>query len=179
MGVEKFERKEKYSEKDLEELFEEAAKRGAVLAILHFAVQGPNKEAVKNALVDFTAKLTVEKGVLYCRGEIEEAIETAIEKENVYSTFSEVKILAEKFEVLLKIALKYGPGAVEILKPRKIVLETDEAQALLLDASEAIQEYARFVMEKIMGKEEFTRFAEHLKKRQESGKKMLEESEKT
>lgn len=168
--IDEIEKKQDKSEKDLDILFEEACKRGAILSIVHFDAFGKEKELIKNALVEFLATLSNEKGILYCKGTIEEPIESS----EGFSTYAEVKLLSENFGYLLHVCIKYAPSAVQILMPSKIVLEIDAAQNLLLDASLLSQEYSKYFVEKIMSKEDFQKFQEILKKRAEEGKKMLE-----
>ncbi len=163
----------KYSEADLEGLFEKAVQRGAVLAILHFDAHGKDAEAVKNSLVEFVGRLSKEKGIIYCRGEVEAAIESG----DLYSSCAEVKTLAETFNDLVSVSLKYGPIAVELLKPEKIVLPLDEAQNLLVDASMVSQEYAKFIYEKTLKGEELDRFHKQLAARAEFGKKLLKKND--
>lgn len=159
------------SEEELEELFEKACRQGAVLCMLHFDAHGPDKKAVEDSLVGFVARLTKERGVLYCKGEVEEAIES----EQLYSSCTEVKVLTESYEDLLNVALRYGPIAVEILQPQKgITLNTEEAQGCLLDASQVAQDYTNYVMEKLMKKDDFEKFQENLKRRAEFGAHLRE-----
>ncbi|MBI5060762.1 MAG: hypothetical protein HZB67_00430 [Candidatus Aenigmarchaeota archaeon] len=165
--------KKEVSEGELNELFEEAVKRGAVLAQLHFDAYGEDKDAVKDALVEFVGRISNERGVLYCVGEIKDVIE----RKGQFSTYSEVKLLAADFESLLNISLKYGPVAVEILKPHKIELTVDQAQGLLLTASSTTQDYVSFLLQRVMKPEDFQKLQEHLKWRVEYGKKMVEGSE--
>ncbi|MFQ5406015.1 MAG: hypothetical protein ACE5DI_02545 [Candidatus Micrarchaeia archaeon] len=163
------EKKDEMDGEKLEALFEEASKEGAILAVLHFDAHGPDEEKVKSLLVEFMGKLTKEKGVLYCRAEIEKAISS----DNVYSSFSEVKIMTENFQHLLNAVLKYSPIAVEILKPKKIVLTLSEAQASLLDASQMAQDFSNYVLQNVMKKDQIERFDEHMKRRAEFGKTLL------
>ncbi len=82
----------KYTERELDELFDKATKRGAVLATLHFDSHGKDAEAVRSSLVEFVARLTKEKGVLYCKGKVEAAVETG----GLYSSCAEVTMLTDK-----------------------------------------------------------------------------------
>jgi len=165
---------EKVSEEELEELFEKACKEGAVLTLLHFDAHGPDKKAVEDSLIEFVARLTKERGVLYCRGEVEEAIE----RETLYSSCTEVKMLAETFQDLLNVVLRYGPIAVEIIEPKKIELSVESAQSCLLDASQVAQDYSNYIMERLMKKEDFEKFQEHLKRRAEFGSRLKENATK-
>ena len=162
----------KYSDADLEALVEKATSRGAVLSVVHFDAHGKDAEAVKNSLVELVAKLSKEKGMIYCRGQVEEALES----ENLYSSCAEVKVLVGGFNDLVNVALKYGPIAVEIVKPNKITLPLDEAQNIIVDASKISQEYAKFILEKTLSGEELQRFQKQLVARAEFGKKLLEKA---
>jgi len=161
----------KYSERDLDELFDKAAKRGAVLSTLHFDSHGKDAGAVKNSLIDFIARLSKEKGVLYCRGEVEAAIESG----DLYSSCAEVRLLTDNYANLVNVSLKYGPIAVEILKPDKIVLTLDEAQNVIVDASNISQDYAKYIYEKTLTGEDLRLFHEKIAARAELGRKILEE----
>lgn len=164
----------KYSEKEVEELFEKATReKGAVLALLHFDAHGKDEETVRNSLIDFVDRMTKEKGVVYCKGEIGEVLKKSDES---YSTYAEVKVLVASFSDLLNLSLKYGPVAVEILSPSEIRLELDEAHALLLDASRSTQDYVEYIMKKVLKPEDFAKFREQLKYRAEVGKKLMEKS---
>ena len=160
-----------YSQKDVEKLIEDATKVGAVRAVLYFDAQGTDKEALQNSLVEFIGRLTKEKGVLYCSGEIAGAVES---KEGNYSTYSEVQILTKNFSALHNIALTYGPVSVEIIKPVEIKLNLDEAQAVLLDASQTSHDFVKYIMEKTLKPEDKAKYAERLKRRAEIGKELLE-----
>ncbi|MBI5035912.1 hypothetical protein HZC09_01075 [Candidatus Micrarchaeota archaeon] len=178
-----FDNKERYSgkvsEKDLEELFGEASKHGAVLALMYFDAHGPSKEGVENSLVDFVGKISKEKGVLYCKGEVLRALERQAEEglsDNMrYSCSTEIKILANSFNTLLGLCLRFGPLGVEILKPSELNLNLEEAQSLLLDASQSTQDYVSYIMDKTMTREEKAGLQEHLKRRADVAKQLRED----
>ncbi len=67
-----------YSEQELERLFAEAGKKGAILALLHFDAYGKDKEVIQGALIDLVSRVTKEPGVIYCRGEVEEVLEKEV-----------------------------------------------------------------------------------------------------
>ncbi len=161
-------------EKKLEDLFKQAVQRGAVLALYHFDAHGKDPEAVKNTLIEFVSRLSAEQGVLYCKGEIE----AAIEREGMFSCASEVKILAENLNVLLNLALRYGPIAIEVLEPPEIRLDVQEIQNLLLDASQTSQDYANYILEKLMKPEDYVVLQQKLARRAELGKQLKEKHEK-
>lgn len=168
--------KDKYADADeekLEELIGKACKQGAVYALMHFDAHGSEETAVRDSLVDFIARLTKEKGVVYCKGEIE----TAMEKDGMYSSFAEVTVLGEHFNALLNLCLKYGPVAVEILKPKELRLTVEEAQSLLLDAAQATQEYSQYILEKTLSADDLRTLQQRVKRRTELGERFRKKAE--
>ncbi|HLD75402.1 MAG TPA: hypothetical protein VI874_00155, partial [Candidatus Norongarragalinales archaeon] len=92
------------SEEQLEELLEEATKHGAILSLLYFDAHGPSKEGVENSLIDFVGKLSKEKGVLYCKGEVFQALsvpDATLSPALKFSCSTQVKLLTQNFSVLL------------------------------------------------------------------------------
>jgi len=167
--MEKF---EKASAQDLERLFDEACRKGAVLSLFHFDAHGSSEDEVSGVMVDFIGRMTNERGILYCKGEIE----PPLEKEGKWSTIAEVKVLSNNLSALLNLAFKYSPIAVEMLKPNEIRLTLEEAQSLVLDASGTAQEYAQYVLEKTMTGDDLKRFRERMKWRAERGREILEKA---
>jgi len=167
---------EKPSQKDVEKLMEEAIKVGAVKAVLYFDAQGTDKEALQNTLIDLVSRLTKEKGVLYCTGEIAGAVEA--NEKGVYSTYGEVNILTKTFADLHNIALTYGPISIEIIEPREVKLGLEEAQTVLLDASQSSQDFVKYIMEKTLKPEEREKYLEQVKRRAELGKALREQARK-
>ncbi|MEM3399534.1 MAG: hypothetical protein QXP42_01755 [Candidatus Micrarchaeia archaeon] len=157
-------------EEDVEKLTDETIRDGGVLALLYFDVHGSDAEQIKNMLVDLIARITKANGVVYVRGEIDEALK--IEGEHI--TSAEVSVLTKDFSSLVGVCLEYAPFGVEVLRPERIVLNLGEAQSLLLNVSQVSQEYAKFVLSKIMNAEERKKFEENLKKRAELGKMLRE-----
>ncbi|MGC9113747.1 MAG: hypothetical protein ACP5IG_01490 [Candidatus Micrarchaeia archaeon] len=162
-----------YSEEDLAELIDKTTKVGAVLATFYFDAQGNDEKELQNSLVDFVSRITNEKGVLYCTGQIEPVVKTSNEK-TPFSTFAEVSILAKNFNVLVNLALVYGPIAVEIVKPKEVRLDAQEAQAILLDASQNSQDFVKYIMEKTLQPTDRQAFSEKLRKRAELGARLRE-----
>lgn len=152
------------------ELLEKSVEKGAILAHLSFDTVGNTEEIVKNTLIDFIARLTKEDGVLYCKGEVHEVLK----QDDMFSGYAEVKILTESFNGLINIAIKYGPVTVEIIKPGEINLTLAEAQNIVLDASQAAQEFVNYIMQNIMVGEK----AEEFKKIMQAKSKMAEELQK-
>lgn len=168
------EEKKEYSEDDLEELFEKTTRHGAVLSLFHFDAHGEQEQSVRDLLVDLIARLSKEKGMLYCKGEVDEPLKP--EGAEFFSTCAEVKILAESFPVLSTLAFKYTPVAVEILRPKEIRMPLDEAQTCLLDASQISQDYTNYLLKSVMKPEDLEKFEEKLKLHRETGASLVKKA---
>jgi len=167
-------KQETKSEADLKILITEACKQGAVLTKLYFDAHGKDKEMVENALTEFVGRLSKHKGVLLAKGEIGRAIEG----EDMYSAFATVDLLAESFNDLVGVALKYAPIGLEIIEPKRISLTQDQAQGVLVDCSRVVQEYTHFITEKTMSTKDKVKLNEQLKRRADLAAKIRENSEK-
>ncbi|HLC47564.1 MAG TPA: hypothetical protein VJI13_00685 [Candidatus Norongarragalinales archaeon] len=167
------EQKKDFSEKDLEELFEKAGRMGAILALLHFDSYGRDKENVRASLVDLVSRINAEKGVIYCKGEIEEVLETEDEHGRGFSTYTEVKVLFSNFDIAVGTCLKYGPLTIEILEPNELKMNREQMQNTLLNASSISQQFTNYFMTKLLKKEDLEEFQSNLKKRVERGKELM------
>ncbi|MFH1106382.1 MAG: hypothetical protein V1787_00650 [Candidatus Micrarchaeota archaeon] len=166
-----------YTEAELNQLFRDAGKRGAVLALLHFDAYGRDKEVIRQAIVEMVSSVTREPGVIYAKGEVEEVREGKDKDGNTeFSTYTEVKVLFASLSRALSLCLKYAPVAVEILEPAELKLNAEEIQNIMLDASSISQQYTNFYMKKLLSKEELADFQDHLKKRAEEGRRLLEKA---
>ena len=121
-------------------------------------------------MVGFIGKLTREPGVIYAVGEIDKPIE----KEGMFSTWAEVKLLAQDFSTLVKISTQYSPIGIEILRPDEVKLTLGEAQSALLDISQTSQNFTRVIMERTLSDDERKDYAKKLGQRAELGKKLFE-----
>jgi hypothetical protein len=166
---------ENADEKKLDGLFKEASRYGAILALLHFDAHGKESNVVKDSLVDFVSRLTKEKGVLYCKGEIDEVLDNG---DGSFSSTAEVRVLTESFAKMLEVSMRYGPLAIEIIEPTEVKLNIQEMQDVLLSASALSKEYASYVVQKVWGPEELEKYKERLQKQTEEGRKKREEAEK-
>ncbi|MCX8174937.1 MAG: hypothetical protein N3E51_01915 [Candidatus Micrarchaeota archaeon] len=156
--------------KSVDELTDETIKAGGYLANLYFDLHSKSAEEVKALMVGFIGKLTKERGVVYAVGEIDQPQE----KDGIWSTWAEVKLLAEDFSTLVRLAAQYSPIGVEILRPDAVRLSNGEAQGILLDISQTSQNFTRLIMERVLSKEEAEQFRKKMQSRAELGRKILE-----
>jgi hypothetical protein len=157
-------------EKTVEQISDDAVKQGGYLANVYFDLHATTEEAVKSLMVGFIGKLTKEQGVIYAVGEIDKPME----KEGVFSTWAEVKMLTEDFPTLVRIASQYSPIGVEILRPDEVKLSLGEAQSTLLDVAQTSQNFTRLIMERVLSGEEKAEYGKKMAQRAELGRKLLE-----
>jgi hypothetical protein len=167
-------KKPEIDERKLKDMFRQAIERGAIEAILHFDAHGTKKEAVENAMIDMVARMNNEPGVLYCSGEIDQAIENL----DLYSCAAETRILAKNYNTLINLGIKYAPIAAEIRAPAKLVLTQEEAQSCILDVGQASQDFAKMFFEKIMKPEDLKQFNEQMAARTKLGEMLRNKAEK-
>lgn len=166
-----------YTEKEIEELFERAGKMGAILMLMHFDSYGKEKETVRAALVDLIGRISAEKGIIYCKGVVEDVLETDDEHGKSFSTYAEVKICAGSFDIAVGLALKFGPVTIEVLEPKELKMNVEQMQNALLNASSISQQYTNYFMTKLLKKEDLAQFQENLKKRVDKGLELMKQTE--
>lgn len=168
------EMKKQYSENDIEKLIEETTKHGAIYCDMYFDAHGENEKDVQAGLVEFITRLTAEKGVIYCKGQVLEAFSRPVNGTTIYSTSANVKLLCDNFNKLHDLCLRYSPVGLDIVMPRTIKLTLEEAHSLLLDASTSTTEYSRLILQRISKPEDLTKSEESFRRRAEIGKKLIE-----
>ena len=161
--------------KSVDQITNEAIADGGYLVKVYFDLHAGSAEEVKNLMVGFISKLTKEKGVIYAVGEIDEPLE----KGGVFSTWAEVKLLAEDFNTLARIAAQYSPIGIDILRPDRVILDLGAAQGLLLDIASTSQNFTRMIMERVLSKDEVENYKKKMDARAEMGKKLIEDGKKT
>ena len=157
-------------EKTVEQITDDAVREGGYLANVYFDLHATTEEAVKSLMVGFIGKLTKEPGVIYAVGEIDKPME----KEGVFSTWAEVKLLAQDFPTLVRVASQYSPIGVEILRPDEVKLTLGEAQSALLDVAQTSQNFTRLIMERVLSGEEKAEYGKKMAQRAELGRKLIE-----
>jgi hypothetical protein len=159
--------------KSVDEITDEAVEQGGYLAMVYFDLHAPTSDEVKNIMVGFIGRLTKEPGVIYAVGEIDQPVE----KDGLFSTWAEVKLLAKDFSTLVRVSSQYSPIGVEILRPEEVRLSLGEAQGMLLDISQTSLNFTRMIMERVLSKEEVEEYKKKMGQRSELGKKLLEKKQ--
>ena len=161
-------------EKSVDEITDTAIREGGYLANVYFDLHSKSADEVKHLMVGFVSKLSKERGVIYAVGEIDKPVE----KDGIFSTWAEVKLLAQDFAALVRVCVQYSPVGVEILRPEEVRLPLGDAQSILLDLSQTSLNFTRLIMEKVLSKEEAGEYEKKVSARAELGKKLLERKDK-
>ena len=156
--------------KSVDEITDEAVAQGGYLSVVYFDLHAPTADEVKNIMVGFISKLVKEPGVIYAVGEIDKPVE----KDGLFSTWAQVKMLARDFTTLVKVATQYSPIGIEILRPAEVRLSLGEAQGALLDISQTSLNFTRMIMERMLSKEEKEEYQKKMQQRAELGRMLLE-----
>jgi len=157
--------------KELEEVTEEAIKRGGILARLYFDMHSEKQEDLQPLMADLiNNKLLKSAGVIYCYGTIDEPIKV----DNLYSTNAVVTTLFKDLAALIGAAFNFVPAGVEIIKPEKeLVIKSSELQSIILDITQISISYMQYILSRSLTKEDLEKVQADLKAREELGKKLL------
>ncbi|MEM0143377.1 MAG: hypothetical protein QXS81_03020 [Candidatus Micrarchaeaceae archaeon] len=160
---------------ELTAITEDAIKNGGLLLRLYFDMQDKDKNKLQPLLVDLlNNRLLKEKDVIYGYGKIREPIEN----EGFFVTSAIITVLLKGIRSAINIMFNYAPIAVEVLKPEKeAYISSAELQAMLLDISNISITYSKYILDKVLSKEDKIMIAKQLENRAEIGKKLIGNSE--
>ncbi|MCL5427741.1 MAG: hypothetical protein M1321_01000 [Candidatus Marsarchaeota archaeon] len=158
---------------EVDELTEKTIAKGGILAKLYFDMQSKNEEELQPLMADLiNNRLLKSVGVLYCTGAIDEPIKLA--KENVYSTNAAVTVLFNDIGAIVNAVFNFAPAGVEVLKPQgDFRIKHGDFQSLLLDLSEISVSYSKYILERVLSKEDFEKVNLDMKLRSELGRKLI------
>ncbi|MFA5382338.1 MAG: hypothetical protein WC356_04170 [Candidatus Micrarchaeia archaeon] len=159
------------NKKSPEEIIEQTIKDGGLMAEIYFDLHGSSPEIVKNIMTETISKLTQEPGIIFAYGEIDDAIKC---ENNLYSTYSQGRVLAKDLESFLNLCMKYAPMGVEVIKPHKMNVDAGTLQRLFLNAASFSYNFTEMYLEKALNEEDKIEYAKKMKAREEMGKKILE-----
>jgi hypothetical protein len=124
---------------------------GKVKANLVFEMLGRPKEHVDGAMAEFVKQLDVESGIkitnktvhpakLYEPKELEKSNEIQV-KQELFTTFAEIEVSAEKIMDVALLVFKYLPSHVEIISPENFSLKNSEFNILLNETIARLHNY--------------------------------------
>lgn len=117
---------------------EKRLKEGAILGRLYLEVQGNDRKASEVALKN----MVFERMAADPNTDLLEVKMFKLDEDKEKKFFSgvvEVKLLARDFRWFINTVIRYGPSAMEIIKPEEVVMKIDEMQSILADVSEFSQ----------------------------------------
>jgi len=136
------------------ETADEKVKGGWIRAWMAFEAFAANNETVDkslgsllNRLEDLEA-LKVYKKELTEPKRVENPFPQAPKIKEAFSRTCSIEVVVKKFKDLSDIVINFGPSAVEILEPKKLMLEAGEAQNVLNGIADMMH---RFVMSGLGG----------------------------
>lgn len=123
---------------------ERKLKEGAILSRLFIEVQSNDLESAKKALEKTVFQsLANEKNVHLLNVKFYEIKKS---DEGVFSGVIEIKSLFRDFRWFVNVVMRYGPSAIEIIKPEEYKLSLEEMQSLISDVSEISQTLASHII---------------------------------
>lgn len=157
---------------DMEEVTNKTIKEGGILVKMYFDMQSANKDELQPLMADFVNTILKAPGVIYCFGAINEPIKDG----EIYSTSTVLTILFKDMGALIGLTFRYTPAAVEVIKPeREYILKAPVLQSLLIDIAGISLEYSKYIQSKLLKPEDYARFMDDVKRREELGRKILGE----
>lgn len=139
-----------------------------VVAIIEIA--GKPASHIKEVLEKLLETFAKEKGTKLIYKKVHDAKEREEAKE-VFSTFAELEFLAENLSRVLEFVVDYTPSSIEIVAPKDLALNINDANNILNDIATKIHRYESYVKglaaQNMMLKEAFEKL---YKEREGSGK---------
>ncbi len=112
-----------------------------IKALFIFEIMGRPPEHIVESLNDLVGKLGEQKGVEIVRKEVREAKKVEEENSDMYTSFAEVELYADDFNLISLIVLNMLPAHVEILEPAEYVFKNFELSTLLTDITVKVHKY--------------------------------------
>ncbi len=159
---------------EMEEVTENTLRKGGILTKLYFDMQSPEDTDLQALLADLiNNKLLKSAGVVYCSGSIEETIKV----NDVYSSAATVTTLFSDIGALINAVFNFAPAGLEIIKPEnELVIKTSQLQSVMLSLSEISVDYSKYILERVLKKDEYDKVLTDLKAREDLGKRLINKS---
>ncbi len=160
---------------ELEEVTHKAIRNGGLLVKLYFDMQSQKKDDLQPLMTDLiNNQLLKSPGVIYCAGVIDEPIQL----EDVYSTNAIVTVLFKDIGALINVVFNFAPIGVEIQKPEgEYTVKISDLNGVLVTLSQISSEYSKYILTKVLGKEELDKVNQSLRMREELGKRLIDKPE--
>ncbi len=157
---------------EVEEITQRALRSGGLLVKLYFDMQSTKKDELQPLMTDLVNnRLLKSPGVIYCTGTIDEAIQM----DDIYSTNAIVDVLFKDIGALINVVFNFAPIGIEILKPEgEYTVKISDLNGVLVSLSQISTEYSKYILTKVLSKEDLEKVNTSLKAREELGKHLME-----
>ncbi len=140
------EEKPEKSEKEKKEELKEKLSQGYLKVHLIFEVVGKPAEFIDETIKKLIEELEKEKGLEILEKNIGIAKPYEVksgdgEKTDLFSTYSEVKIIIENLKRLTHIIFDYMPSSIEISEPAEIKMKTQDTNLLINELATKLHQY--------------------------------------
>jgi hypothetical protein len=156
---------------DVTEVTQKTLKSGGLLTKLYFDMQSEKSEDLQPLMTDLiNNRLMKSPGVVYCFGSIDEPMKL----QDVYSTNAIVTVLFTDIGALINMIFNFSPVGIEVLKPEgEYVVKISALNAVLVSLSQISSEYSKYILTKVLTKEDLDKINLNLKGREEAGRRLL------
>src|SRR5271170_4888191 len=156
---------------DVDEVTQKALKAGGLLTKLYFDMQSKTKEELQPLMTDLiNNRLLKSPGEIYCVGVIDEPILL----EDVFSTNAVTTVLFKDIGALINVVFNFAPIGIEILKPEgEYVVKISDLNGVLVSLSQISAEYSKYILTKVLNKEDLAKVNTSLKAREELGRHLI------
>ena len=156
---------------EVNEVTDKAIRRGGILARLYFDMQSSKPEDLQPLMVDLiNNKLLKAPGVIYGSGSIDEPMKL----KDVHSTNAIVTVLFNDLGALINVVFNFAPIGVDIIKPeREFSIKTGELNTVMVALSQISAEYSKYILTRVLSKDELDKVNKELEVRQEMGAKLM------
>lgn len=160
---------------EVTEVTQKALKTGGLLTKLYFDMQSEKPDELQPLMTDLiNNQLLKAPGVIYCFGTIDEPIKLR----DVYSTNAIVTALFKDIGALVNVVFNFSPIGIEILKPEgEYVVKISDLNGVLVSLSQISAEYSKYILTKVLTKEDLEKINTSLEAREEMGKRLIKKED--
>ena len=127
----------------------EKIEKGHIHAVIIIEILGRPPEYVEESLNKIIETIGKESGVEIINKKIYPP--KAVEKqEDLFSSFSEIELLAENFKKLLDIIFTYLPSSIEVIAPEEMRIKLNDVNAFVNDLTARLHRYDALAKTMIM-----------------------------
>ncbi len=126
-----------------------------IKALFIFEIMGRPPEHIKATLGELVDKLGEQKGINIIRKEVHEpklVEKEGVKNKNLFTTFSEVELIADNLSLIFDIALNMLPSHVEILAPKELEFKNFDLSSVVSNLCVKIHKYDEISKISIMEK---------------------------